>query len=107
MRAGKKKPSKGETTFKAYKTKNNQEKKTNEELSNISDEEVSNFMKKLKRGTGKYKGKFPLICFNCGKIGHFTNNFPYPKHEENDDEINFKDQKKRKNKDKRILYKKK
>jgi DNA-directed RNA polymerase subunit N (RpoN/RPB10) len=68
-------------TFKAYKTKMNKEKKTNEKLSDISDEEIANFTKKLKKGTGKYKGKIPLICFNCGKIGHFSNKFPYPKQE--------------------------
>jgi hypothetical protein len=107
MRTGNEKPSKGETTFKASKTKMKQEKKTNEELSDISDEEISNFMKKLKKGTGKYKGKIPLICFNCGKIGHFANKCPYPKQEESDDERTFKDQKKRKTKDKRKFYKKK
>ena len=41
----------------------------NEEL---DDEEIENFVMKLKRRTGKYKGKLPLICFNCGKIGHFA-----------------------------------
>jgi hypothetical protein len=47
-------------------------------------------MKKLKRGTRKYKGKFPLICYSYGKIGHFTNKCPYSKKEESDDEITFK-----------------
>jgi hypothetical protein len=83
------------------------EKKTNEELSNISDEEISTFMKKLKKGTGKYKGNIPLICFNYGKIGHFANKFPYPKKEESDDERTFKDQKKIKTKYKRNFYNKK
>jgi hypothetical protein len=55
------------------------EKKANDELSYISYEEIANFMKKLKKGTGKYKGKIPLICFNCGKIGHFANKCSYPK----------------------------
>jgi hypothetical protein len=32
-----------------------QEKNTNDELSDISDEEIANFMKKLKKETGKYK----------------------------------------------------
>jgi hypothetical protein len=45
-----------------------QEKKTNEELSDISDEEIANFINKLKKGIGKYKGITLLICFNCGKI---------------------------------------
>jgi hypothetical protein len=38
MRTGKEKPSKGETSFKESKTKNKQEKKTNEELSDTYDE---------------------------------------------------------------------
>lgn len=34
------------------------------------DEEVEIFVNKLKRVIGKYKGKIPLKCFNCGEIGH-------------------------------------
>jgi hypothetical protein len=90
MRRGSDKSSKRETTFKAYKTKMRQEKNTNDELSYISDEEIANFIKKLKKGTGKYKGKIHLICFNCGKIGHFSNKCPYSKHEESDDERTLK-----------------
>jgi hypothetical protein len=63
-----------------------QEKNTNEELSDISKEENTNFIKKIKKGIGKYKGKIPLICFNYGKIGHFANNCPHPKQKENDEE---------------------
>jgi hypothetical protein len=80
---------------------------SNEDQSEISDEEIANFMKKLKKGTGRYKGKFPLICFNCGKIGHFSSKCPYPKQEESDDERTFKEQKKSQTKDKRKVYKKK
>ena len=83
------------------------EKNTNYELSDISNEETANFIKKLKKGTWKYKGNIPLICFNCGKIGHFSNKCPYPKKEESHDERTFKDQKKIKTKDKKNLYKNK
>lgn len=32
--------------------------------------------KRLPRGKGKYKGKLPLKCFNCDKIGHMASNCP-------------------------------
>jgi hypothetical protein len=76
MRTRKERPSKGEMTFKERKSKKNQEQVSNEDQSEISDEEVENFMKKLKKGTGKFKGKLPLKCFNCGKVGHFPTNVP-------------------------------
>jgi hypothetical protein len=28
--------------------------------------------KRLPRGKGKYKGKLPIICFTCKKVGHIT-----------------------------------
>ena len=31
-------------------------------------------MKKLERFHGKYKGKIPFKCFECGKIGHLLQN---------------------------------
>ena len=107
MRKGSERPSKGEKTFKEYKTKMRQEKKTNAEISNISDEETANIVKKLKKGIGKYKGKIALICFNYGKIGHFATKCPHPKKEESDDGLTFKNQKKITINNKKKFYKKK
>jgi hypothetical protein len=41
---------------------------------------VANFVKRLNKGTnGRYRGKIPLICFNCDGIGHFDNKCPHNK----------------------------
>jgi hypothetical protein len=77
MRTGNDKSGKDETTFKSSKTKMRQEKETNDKLSDISYVQETNFIKKLKKGFGKYKGKLPFKCFNCGRIGHFSNKCIY------------------------------
>jgi hypothetical protein len=46
-----------------------EEKNTDSDI----DEIEANFVRRLITGSGKYKGKFPFKCFNCGKIGHFSN----------------------------------
>ena len=62
MRTGLNETSKKEAVFKV--TSKNQSE-------NIDDEE-SLFVSRLNQGTGKYKGKLPLKCFNYGRIGHFS-----------------------------------
>jgi len=76
-------PSRKVAYFKASNNtrKNKQKSKLNYSCSDDldEDEEIANFVRKLKRGTDKYKGKIPLKCFNCCKIGHFSAKCPYVK----------------------------
>jgi hypothetical protein len=62
MRIVKDKPTSREASFKAYKNEDSE-----------PDEIEEKFVKRLKKGSGKYKGKLSFKCFNCGKIGHFEN----------------------------------
>lgn len=43
-----------------------------------------NFVQKLKKGKGKYKGKLSFKCFNCGGVGHFTGKYPFNEKNKND-----------------------
>jgi hypothetical protein len=84
MRTEQENPDVKEASFKASK-RSKQKKKEQEEYSNNNDvskddEEVANFVKILNKGTdGRYRGKLPLIFFNCDGIGHFTNKCPHKK----------------------------
>jgi hypothetical protein len=41
---------------------------------------MDNFVRRLNKGTdGRYRGKLPLICFNCDDIGHFANKCAHKK----------------------------
>jgi hypothetical protein len=72
MRIGKDKPTSREVSFKADKNEDSQP----EEI------EVK-FVRRLKKGSGKYQGKFTFKCFNCGKIGHFASKSPHKKKDQN------------------------
>jgi hypothetical protein len=108
MRTGQENTSKMETTFKASKSKKNHEHVPNENHLYISDEEEANFIRKLQKGSGKYKGKLPFKCFNYGKVGNFASKCTYPKQVDSDDEdtYNHKELKKRKTGNKKKFYKK-
>ena len=85
---------KGEATFKVIKKTKSQKKKPQTNHNEESDEEEANFIKKLQKGSGKYKGKLPYKCFNCGKIGNFQEKCPYPKEDSEDEDDKNKQYKK-------------
>lgn len=60
---------KRETTFKV----NKKTKYDSNQYEGLDEVEV-NFLRKLKKGIGKYNGKLPFKYFNCGRIGHFLLN---------------------------------
>jgi hypothetical protein len=72
MRISKDKYTTREVSFKEYK---------NEEYE--PDEIEEKFVRRLKKGSGKYQGKFPFKFFNYGKIGHFSSKCPHKKQDHN------------------------
>ena len=84
LRIGHENLPKEEEAFKVLKKTKNQKSQTQPNHHEESDEEEANFIKKLQKGSGKYKGKLPLKCFNCVKVGHFASKCPYPKEDHED-----------------------
>jgi len=41
-------------------------------MSHLEEEDEVNFVRKLQRGSGRFKGKLPFKCFSCGRVGHYT-----------------------------------
>jgi hypothetical protein len=72
MRIGKDKPTSREASFKAHKNEDSK-----------PDEIEEKFVRRLKKGSGKYQGKFPFKCFNYGNIGHFESKCPHKKKKQN------------------------
>jgi len=76
MRIGKDKSTTREASFKA-------DKNTDSEM-DVAEEKI---VRRLKKGSCKYKGKIPFKCkykgnipfkcFKCGKIGHFASKCPH------------------------------
>ena len=72
MRIHQENQSRIEASFKASKETKNHEEISNHILFDEIDQEESCFIRKLRKGIGKHKGKLPLKCFNYGNIGNFT-----------------------------------
>jgi hypothetical protein len=86
-------------TLTAYEMRINKYKSSTREASfkvdNNTDSELDDieakFVRRLKKGSGKYQGKLPFKCFNYGKIGHFASKCTHQKKDQNsDDEKKYK-----------------
>jgi hypothetical protein len=70
---------KGEATFKVLKKTKNQKKKPQLIHHEEFDVEEASFIKKLQKGSGRYKDKLLFKCFNCVKVGHFVKSVTIPR----------------------------
>jgi hypothetical protein len=72
MRIGKDRPTSIEASFIEDKNEDSEPNEIEEKI-----------VRRLKKGSGKYQGKFPFKCFNYGKIGHFASKCPHKKQDHN------------------------
>ena len=92
MRTEQENPGIKEASLKASKRSKKKRKQKEKEHNNNNDvseddEKVANFVRRLNKGTNDmYRGKLPLICFNCDGIGHFAKKFPHKKNKRNDED---------------------
>ncbi|XP_043716271.1 uncharacterized protein LOC122664495 [Telopea speciosissima] len=81
------------TAFKAQKKKQIEPKSDEDDIDVDSDDGETNFVRKLKRGKGKYKGKLPFKCFNFGGVGHFAAKCPHKGKDADEEPKQFKKKK--------------
>ena len=67
-----------EATFKASKkTRNKGHKEEETSADEWEEKEEAKFVRKIKRGRWRYKGKLPFKCFNCGRIRQYAKKCPF------------------------------
>ncbi|XP_059076280.1 uncharacterized protein LOC131875690 [Cryptomeria japonica] len=75
-----------EVSFKASKKGKRKNHTPKESTRSELDEAEAYFMRKFKKGKGKYKSKFPFKCFNCGKVGHYASKCPQNESDSSEEE---------------------
>ena len=96
-------PSSKDAAFKASKSKKGKERNVSSDDSDV-ESKLAQFVRRLKKRS-KLKGKYPLICFKCGKIGHYATKCPH-KHDSDDEENSKKMVYKKKGINKKNLFSK-
>jgi hypothetical protein len=89
MRTKKEKSSNRAAHSKASKNMKKKEHKSSDCSNYESNTKETNFVRKIKKGYGKYKGKFPFKFFNYIKAGHFVSKCQHEKHEISDNEEDY------------------